>query len=99
MNPSEILLGRICCLTGQLRWNHYGDIPDALHIGPNMDEMVIDDIVWLTGGHDIQGNEVSSLNEATAKKEILPRIGKVEAFAVSGYFSTRNPDHERRIKQ
>lgn len=64
-----------------------------------LEEMASDDIVWLTGGHDVQGNEVTSLDEETAKKEILMRRNSVEAFAISGYFGIRNPDHELRIKK
>lgn len=63
-----------------------------------MKEMVTPDIVWLEGGHDLQGNPVSPLDEETAKSEIIRRSNDVEAFAVSGYFSTRNPAHELRIK-
>ncbi len=63
-----------------------------------MEEMASDDIVWLAGGHDFQGNEVESLDEELARKEILVRGNKVEAYAISGYFGIRNPDHELRTK-
>ncbi len=63
-----------------------------------MEEMATDDIVWLTGGHDVQGNEMAPLDEAVAKKEIRARSKTVEAFAISGYFGIRNPDHELRVK-
>ncbi|MBU0464022.1 MAG: hydantoinase/oxoprolinase family protein, partial [Proteobacteria bacterium] len=63
-----------------------------------LEEMASDDIVWLAGGHDVQGNEVESLDEEMAQKEILLRRNKVEAFAISGYFGIRNPDHELRVK-
>ncbi len=63
-----------------------------------LEEMVSDDLVWLAGGHDLQGDEVAALDEKIAEREILKRSDKVDAFAVSGYFGTRNPDHELRVK-
>lgn len=63
-----------------------------------MDEMVSDEIIWLAGGHDLQGNEVAPLNEAMARKEILMKRDGVEAVAISGYFGVRNPAHELHVK-
>jgi len=60
--------------------------------------LVTDDVVYLRGGHDIQGNEVAPLDEDAARQAILARRSKVEAFAVSGYFGVRNPDHELRTR-
>lgn len=62
------------------------------------EELASDDIIWLPGGHNLQGEEVSPLDGNTARKEILRRLGRVDAFAVSGYFGTRNPDHELQVK-
>ncbi|GAB6146919.1 hydantoinase/oxoprolinase family protein [Desulfocicer niacini] len=64
-----------------------------------MKEMIADDIIWLTGGHDLQGNEVAPLDEKMAKKLIEMRRDKVDVFAISGYFGIRNPDHELRVKK
>jgi len=61
-------------------------------------ELVADDVVYLRGGHDVLGDEVAPLDEDTARKAILTRRGKVEAFAVSGYFGVRNPAHEIRVQ-
>ena len=61
-------------------------------------ELVTDDVVYLDGGHDVVGNEVAPLNEEAAREAILARRGKVEAFAVSGYFGVRNPTHEIRVR-
>ncbi|MGE5603396.1 MAG: hydantoinase/oxoprolinase N-terminal domain-containing protein, partial [Nitrososphaerales archaeon] len=61
-------------------------------------ELATDDVVYIAGGHDGLGNEVAPLGEAAARAAILARRDKVEAFAVSGYFSVRNPDHELRVK-
>lgn len=63
-----------------------------------LEEMVSDDLVWLTGGHNIQGDEAAPLDEKAAQKEILKRRSRIDAFAISGYFGIRNPDHELRIK-
>jgi N-methylhydantoinase A/oxoprolinase/acetone carboxylase beta subunit len=61
-------------------------------------ELVTDDVVYLCGGHDVLGNEVAPLDEEAARAVIEARCGKVEAFAVSGYFGVRNPAHELRVR-
>ncbi len=60
-------------------------------------ELATDDVVYLAGGHDGLGDEVAPLDEAAAREAILARKDRVEAFAVSGYFSVRNPAHELRV--
>jgi N-methylhydantoinase A/oxoprolinase/acetone carboxylase beta subunit len=62
-------------------------------------ELVTEDVVYVDGGHDIHGTEAAPLDEATLQAAILARKGKVEAFAVSGYFGVRNPAHELRAKE
>ena len=62
-------------------------------------ELATDDVVYLAGGHDGLGNEVAPLDETAAREAILARKGRVEAFAVSGYFSVRNPAHELRVSE
>jgi N-methylhydantoinase A/oxoprolinase/acetone carboxylase beta subunit len=57
------------------------------------------DVVYVRGGHDQFGNEVAPLDEERAFTEISARRGKVEAFAVSGFFAVRNPAHENRVRQ
>ena len=61
-------------------------------------DLVTQDVVYLCGGHDGLGNQVEPLDEAAARKAILARLGRVDAFAVSGYFGVRNPDHELRVR-
>lgn len=61
-------------------------------------ELATDDVVYLAGGHDVVGDEVTPLDEAAAREAILARKDRVEAFAVSGYFSVRNPAHELRVQ-
>jgi N-methylhydantoinase A/oxoprolinase/acetone carboxylase beta subunit len=57
-----------------------------------------DDVVYLQGGHDAAGNPIADLDEAGLRAAILSRRDRVEAFAVSGYFSVRNPEHELRVR-
>ncbi len=61
-------------------------------------ELATGDVVYIGGGHDGLGNEVAALDEAAACSAIRARRNQVEAFAVSGYFSVRNPAHELRVK-
>lgn len=56
------------------------------------------EIVYLRGGHDIQGNEAAPLDEGAARNAILTRANTVDAFAVSAYFGVRNPAHELRTR-
>lgn len=62
-------------------------------------ELATDDIVYLNGGHDIRGNEVSPLDEHAAKHAVGQRRNHVGAFAVSGFFGALNPTHELKIRQ
>ncbi len=62
------------------------------------EELVTQDVVYLAGGHTIDGEEQAPLDEAAAREAIRARRDKVAAFAISGYFSVRNPAHELRIK-
>jgi N-methylhydantoinase A/oxoprolinase/acetone carboxylase beta subunit len=61
-------------------------------------ELATEDVVYLSGGHDVLGNEVAPLDEDAAREAILAQRDKVEAFAVSGYFGVRNPAHELRVR-
>lgn len=61
-------------------------------------ELAAGDVVHVGGGHDQFGNEVAPLDEAAARAAILARRDTVEAFAVSGYFGVRNPNHENRVR-
>jgi hypothetical protein len=52
--------------------------------------------VYLAGGHDLKGNEVLPLDEKGIRKAVYENHAAVDAFAVSSYFSIRNPEHEIR---
>jgi N-methylhydantoinase A/oxoprolinase/acetone carboxylase beta subunit len=55
-------------------------------------------IVRVRGGHDPTGQELEPLDDMaveTAVREFGPRV---DAFAVAGQFSVRNPEHELRVR-
>jgi N-methylhydantoinase A/oxoprolinase/acetone carboxylase beta subunit len=55
--------------------------------------------VFLPGGHDVGGGETAPLDEAAALAAIRRHASRVAAFAVSGYFSVRNPAHENSVRR
>ncbi len=61
-------------------------------------ELVTSNIVYLPGGHDVYGNEIKPLDEQMIREATLAQRERVSAFAVSSYFSVRNPTHELRAK-
>jgi N-methylhydantoinase A/oxoprolinase/acetone carboxylase beta subunit len=62
-------------------------------------QLVTDDVVFIAGGHDGDGLEVTPLDEEALLTAVRQRRGGVDAFAVSGYFSVRNPAHEGRARE
>jgi N-methylhydantoinase A/oxoprolinase/acetone carboxylase beta subunit len=54
--------------------------------------------VLIPGGHDAAGEEVTPLGLDAARAAIATHADKVDAFAISGIFSVRNPDHEIRLR-
>lgn len=57
-----------------------------------------DPVAFIAGGHSPLGDEQTALDLAAAEQAILAHAPKVAAFAVSGYFSVRNPAHENAVK-
>ncbi len=55
-------------------------------------------VAFIGGGHSGTGKEAEPLDEAALKRAIKDFAPRVEAFAVAGYFSVRNPDHEDRAR-
>jgi N-methylhydantoinase A/oxoprolinase/acetone carboxylase beta subunit len=55
-------------------------------------------MLFVSGGHDHNGEEETPLDLNTIEKFALSVKDKVSAFAISSYFSTRNPEHELRAK-
>ncbi len=57
-------------------------------------------VISIAGGHDSDGNEIAPLEDPETIKEFVRQVkNKVAAFAVSGYFGVRNPEHELRVKE
>ena len=72
--------------------------PDALDQGGLGQAIGIDPVVFVRGGHDAAGEEVQPVDLAAARKAITEHARRVSAFAVSGYFSVRNPSHENQVR-
>jgi len=53
----------------------------------------------IKGGHNSNGDELQPLDINAVEQFAMSLKKKVSAFAVSSYFSTRNPEHEHRIKE
>lgn len=52
---------------------------------------------YFGGGHDLYGREKEELDLAGILDKVNQIKGKVDAIAVSSYFSPLNPDHENRV--
>ncbi|AAM07549.1 TPA: hydantoinase/oxoprolinase family protein [Methanosarcina acetivorans] len=55
-------------------------------------------VLFASGGHNHNGEEVSPLDLEVIEEFALRVMDKVSAFAVSSYFSTRNPEHELKAR-
>ncbi|MBT4890335.1 MAG: hydantoinase/oxoprolinase family protein, partial [Rhodospirillales bacterium] len=55
-------------------------------------------VAFINGGHTGLGSENEPLDEEALKKAIHELAPDVDSFAVAGYFSVRNPDHEDRAR-
>jgi len=62
-------------------------------------EAFLKDIHLVSGGHTAEGEEAAPLDVDAVRKIIEATRDHVEAYAVSAYFSTRNPIHEHTIKK
>lgn len=58
----------------------------------------IENCIKIQGGHDSNGDETASLDLFAVEKFVLEIKDRVSAFAVSSYFSVRNPEHELRVR-
>lgn len=59
----------------------------------------IDEFTVVTGGHTIYGTEDERLDIDAIKEYVISVKDRVSAFAISSYFSVRNPDHELKTKE
>lgn len=55
--------------------------------------------VSVSGGHNSDGEELKTLDIDSVEEFALRVKDKVSAFAVSSYFSNRNPEHELTVKK
>ena len=53
----------------------------------------------VSGGHDLNGNEVCELDEDAAREFMGSIKDLVDGLAINSYLSVRNPDHELRLKK
>jgi len=56
-------------------------------------------IIFIQGGHTVTGDEQCPLDIKAARQAILTYAPQVSAFAISSYFSVRNPTHELRVRR
>ena len=54
---------------------------------------------YVDGKFDMMGNELVELDVESAHAELIGMKGRVDALAISGYLSVRNPSHENRIRE
>ncbi|MEZ5336569.1 MAG: hydantoinase/oxoprolinase family protein [Methanolobus sp.] len=76
--------------------------PVALILSNNTDipnRSKIEHFILVQGGHNSAGNEVCPLDLDSVRDFVLKVKDKVSAFAISSYFSVRNPEHELKIKE
>lgn len=71
--------------------------PEDLARGGLSDALSGDPVVFLKGGHDVHGTE-TPLDLATLEQAMPALAGSVSSIAVAGYFATRNPGHETRVR-
>jgi N-methylhydantoinase A/oxoprolinase/acetone carboxylase beta subunit len=62
-------------------------------------DLVTENYVFLPGRHNLAGEEEEPLDLELTRQTILEWKDRVEAFAISGYFGTRNPAHEQKVRQ
>ena len=55
--------------------------------------------ISIDGGHDSKGNEVSCLDLKSVEQFVNNTRGRLFSYAVSSYFSVRNPEHELSVKK
>ncbi len=59
----------------------------------------VDEVVQISGGHDMQGDPAARIDIDAARAFIENVKDRVDAFAISGFFSVRNPEHEKKLKE
>ncbi|NTU59684.1 MAG: hydantoinase/oxoprolinase family protein [Deltaproteobacteria bacterium] len=59
----------------------------------------LDSVHLVAGGHTAEGEEIAPLDLERVRRIVEETAGSVDAYAVSGYFSTRNPAHEEAVQE
>lgn len=71
-----------------------------LYMGAELDEEVpAAESIRIQGRFDIMGREKEALDKEEVHRVLEPLKGKVDAVAISGYASVRNPKHEQEAAQ
>lgn len=66
---------------------------------PAQTEFPAEFVMCVKGGHDTRGDEACELDVAAVESFVLSTKAKVSAYAISGYFGARNPEHEIQVKE
>ena len=67
-----------------------------LYMGADLDgEIPSAESIRIKGKFDIMGRQKEALDEEEVRRVLQPLKGKVDAVAISGYASVRNPKHEQ----
>src|SRR5688572_6844679 len=72
--------------------------PEALERAGLKQALGSDPVVFLEGGHAENGKEKRPLDLEAIHQAVLAYAPQVAAFAVSGFFSVRNPAHEIAVR-
>lgn len=71
-----------------------------LYLGTELDEQVPAEVsVKIKGRFDIMGRLIEALDPEEVRQVLEDLKGKVDAIAISGYASVRNPKHEQEIRR
>jgi N-methylhydantoinase A/oxoprolinase/acetone carboxylase beta subunit len=73
--------------------------PDALDRSRLREALGNDPVIFIDGGHTVNGEEQAPLDLDTARRAIETHAPRAAAFAVSGYFAVRNPTHELAVRR
>jgi N-methylhydantoinase A/oxoprolinase/acetone carboxylase beta subunit len=71
---------------------------DALELAGLGKALGSDPVVFIEGGHTLNGDEQAPLDLEAARRAVQAYASHVEAFAVSGYFGVHNPAHELAVR-
>ncbi len=72
----------------------------VISVGRDFDRSIIaDESITISGGHDLNGAELNSLDIVNAEKFMNSIKNKVDSLAITSYLSVRNPEHELILKE